>query len=75
MSEQMYVKFWGVRGSYPTPVMQNMGYGGNTSCVEVRAGGETIILDAGSGIIGLFFVSTKKSQSSQGHVASSRLAS
>ena len=53
MSEQMIVKFWGVRGSHPTPFAQNMGYGGNTSCVEVRAGGETIILDAGSGIIGL----------------------
>ncbi len=53
MSKQMMIKFWGVRGSHPTPFMQNMGYGGNTSCVEVTAGGQTIILDAGSGIIGL----------------------
>ena len=53
MSKQMTIKFWGVRGSHPTPFMQNMGYGGNTSCVEVRAGGQTIILDAGSGIIQL----------------------
>lgn len=53
MSKQMTIKFWGVRGSHPTPFMQNMGYGGNTSCVEVRAGGQTIILDAGSGMIEL----------------------
>ena len=47
------VKFWGVRGSYPTPGPQTMHYGGNTACVEVRAGGHTIILDAGTGIIPL----------------------
>ena len=45
------VKFWGVRGSHPTPVARNMGYGGNTTCVEVRLpDGEVIILDAGTGI-------------------------
>lgn len=46
-------RFWGVRGSYPTPGPQTVRYGGNTSCVEVEAGTQTIILDAGSGIIGL----------------------
>jgi len=44
------VKFWGVRGSIPTPGPGTVQYGGNTSCVEVRADGEIIILDAGSGI-------------------------
>src|SRR5436190_3074798 len=44
------VKFWGVRGSIPTPGPATVEYGGNTSCVEVRADGEIIILDAGSGI-------------------------
>lgn len=44
------VKFWGVRGSIPTPGPSTLFYGGNTSCVEVRADGEIIILDAGSGI-------------------------
>jgi phosphoribosyl 1,2-cyclic phosphodiesterase/CheY-like chemotaxis protein len=44
------VKFWGVRGSIPTPGPQTVYYGGNTSCIEVRADGELIILDAGSGI-------------------------
>ena len=44
------VKFWGVRGSIPVPGSSTVGYGGNTSCVEVRADGELIILDAGSGM-------------------------
>lgn len=44
------VKFWGVRGSIPTPGASTLGYGGNTSCIELRANGQIIILDAGSGI-------------------------
>jgi ribonuclease BN (tRNA processing enzyme) len=47
------VRFWGVRGSYPTPGRHTVRYGGNTSCVEVEVGTQTIILDAGSGIIRL----------------------
>jgi len=46
-------RFWGVRGSYPTPGPQTVRYGGNTACVEIEAGNQTIILDAGSGIIRL----------------------
>ena len=38
------------RGSIPTPGAETSGVGGNTSCVEVRAGNQVIILDAGSGI-------------------------
>jgi CheY-like chemotaxis protein len=41
------LKFWGVRGSDPTPGPGTVRACGNTSCVEVRAGGEIIILDAG----------------------------
>ncbi|MEZ0256958.1 MAG: response regulator [Chthoniobacter sp.] len=44
------VKFWGVRGSIPTPGQTTVFFGGNTSCVEIRADGEIIVLDAGSGI-------------------------
>jgi phosphoribosyl 1,2-cyclic phosphodiesterase/CheY-like chemotaxis protein len=44
------LRFWGVRGSIPVPGSSTVGYGGNTSCVEVRADGEIIILDAGSGM-------------------------
>ncbi len=47
------VRFWGVRGSYPTPGPQTIRYGGNTACVEVQVGGHILILDAGSGIIRL----------------------
>ena len=52
MAAQMplQAKFWGVRGSIACPAPQYMIYGGNTSCVEVRAGGQLIILDAGTGI-------------------------
>ena len=44
------IKFWGVRGSIPTPGPDTVVVGGNTSCVEVRVGKEIIILDAGTGI-------------------------
>ena len=53
MSNELKVKFWGVRGSYPTPGAGTVKYGGNTACVEIRAGERTIILDAGTGIIPL----------------------
>ncbi|MEA3208864.1 MAG: hypothetical protein QOE70_1921 [Chthoniobacter sp.] len=44
------IRFWGVRGSIPTPGSETSAIGGNTSCVEVRVGDRVIILDAGSGI-------------------------
>src|SRR6185437_6981714 len=45
----MRVKFWGVRGSTPTPQAENLRYGGNTSCVEVRINGQMYIFDCGTG--------------------------
>ena len=46
-----YVKFWGVRGSIPTPGPQTNRYGGNTPCLELNYDGDNFfILDAGSGI-------------------------
>ncbi len=53
MNENLIVKFWGVRGSYPTPGQGTVAFGGNTACVEIRAGAHTVILDAGTGIIPL----------------------
>lgn len=47
------VKFRGVRGSYPITKKEFLKYGGNTTCVEIEAGGNLIILDAGTGIIEL----------------------
>lgn len=82
----MQVKFWGVRGSIPTPISSQLledklvelltssqdrdvstaeaaraylhslpiyrqnTIGGNTACVEIKADGERLIIDAGSGI-------------------------
>lgn len=45
----MRIKFWGVRGSTPTPQAENLRYGGNTSCVEVRVGEQLLIFDCGTG--------------------------
>lgn len=44
------VKFWGVRGSIPTPGHATLRYGGNTSCIEVHCGPYNLIFDAGTGL-------------------------
>jgi phosphoribosyl 1,2-cyclic phosphodiesterase len=45
------VRYWGARGSIPTPAPEMTGYGGNTACVEVTlSDGTEVILDAGTGI-------------------------
>lgn len=59
------VKFRGVRGSFPVADKNFLKFGGNTSCVEVNAGGRLIILDAGTGIVSLGNEMTQK------HIASS----
>jgi phosphoribosyl 1,2-cyclic phosphodiesterase len=46
----MRIKFWGVRGSTPTPQSDNLRYGGNTSCVEVLAGENRYVFDCGTGL-------------------------
>ena len=46
----MSLRFWGVRGSIPSPSPETTRYGGNTSCIEVRAGDQIVILDCGSGM-------------------------
>jgi CheY-like chemotaxis protein len=43
------IRFWGTRGSIPKPGPSTVRYGGNTSCVEVRAEGTLIVLDCGTG--------------------------
>jgi phosphoribosyl 1,2-cyclic phosphodiesterase/CheY-like chemotaxis protein len=48
--EGTLLRFWGVRGSIPSPGQATVFFGGNTSCVELRTGGRIVILDAGSGI-------------------------
>jgi phosphoribosyl 1,2-cyclic phosphodiesterase len=48
-----YLRFWGVRGSYAAPHQSHLGVGGNTSCVEIRAGEHLLVCDGGTGIIPL----------------------
>jgi phosphoribosyl 1,2-cyclic phosphodiesterase len=46
----MRITFWGVRGSIPSPGPDTVGVGGNTSCVEVRAGKAVLVFDGGTGL-------------------------
>ena len=52
-ASQFAVKFWGVRGSVPTPTAANQRYGGNTICVEALIGDQHIIFDGGTGLVSL----------------------
>jgi phosphoribosyl 1,2-cyclic phosphodiesterase len=45
-----FVRFWGTRGSIPTPGHKTRKYGGNTSCVEVRMDDTLFICDGGTGL-------------------------
>jgi phosphoribosyl 1,2-cyclic phosphodiesterase len=48
---RLQLRFWGVRGSTPTPQIENLVHGGNTSCLEVRGpNNEIIIFDGGTGL-------------------------
>ncbi len=47
---RLRLKFWGVRGSTPTPTPANLLYGGNTSCLEIRSNDEFIVIDGGTGL-------------------------
>lgn len=50
----MKIKFWGVRGSIPSPGPSTQRYGGNTTCIEVRTDDNGLfILDGGTGIFPL----------------------
>lgn len=47
----MYIRCWGSRGSIPVSGKEYLKYGGDTTCIEIRAeSGEIIIVDAGTGI-------------------------
>src|SRR2546423_5368159 len=61
-SARVYVRFWGTRGSIAAPGDRTARYGGNTSCVEVRAAdGTIIVLDCGTGAraLGLHLANTQ----------------
>jgi phosphoribosyl 1,2-cyclic phosphodiesterase len=49
----LQLRFWGTRGSIPTPIAANLGHGGNTSCIQILDPSDpttTYIFDAGTGI-------------------------
>jgi len=50
VAEGLKVRFWGVRGSISCSGAEYARYGGNSSCLEVTAGGRRLIFDAGTGI-------------------------
>ena len=66
-------KFWGVRGSIASPGPDTQKYGGNTSCVEICAGGECLILDGGTGLRRLGQQLTSKYKSVNAHIFLSHL--
>jgi DNA-binding response OmpR family regulator len=41
---------WGTRGSTPVPGARFLRHGGNTSCLSIECGSDTVIFDAGTGI-------------------------
>lgn len=49
-SHPFAIRFWGVRGSIPTPGHDTIRYGGNTACVELQVGGKRLIFDGGTGL-------------------------
>lgn len=49
-ASNFFVRFWGVRGSIATPGAATVGYGGNTSCLEIRCGDRLLIFDGGTGM-------------------------
>ncbi len=48
--KQLSTTFWGTRGSISTPGQSTQKYGGNTTCISVQYGDDSIVLDAGTGI-------------------------
>ena len=66
--DQASIKFWGVRGSVPTPTLANQRYGGNTICVEVLMGEQRIIFDGGTGLVGLGHALSQEKSPTRAHM-------
>jgi phosphoribosyl 1,2-cyclic phosphodiesterase len=49
-TSKLSVRFWGVRGSLPSPGPDTALIGGNTSCVEICSPTTRLVLDAGTGL-------------------------
>ncbi len=44
------LRFWGVRGSIACSGPETQGYGGNTSCIEIRCADRLLVFDGGTGL-------------------------
>lgn len=65
----MRVRFWGTRGSVPTPGPSTVRFGGNTACVELRTeAGTFFIFDSGTGIRELGLHLARQGGAVAGHV-------
>lgn len=66
----LFVKFWGTRGSIPTPGPRTQRYGGNTACVEVRTDETLFICDGGTGLreLGLDLIRRYDGRPIVGHI-------
>ncbi len=62
------IKFWGVRGSVPTPGAATAFYGGNTSCIEILTDQQRFIFDGGTGIRVLGETLYQASNPVKGHI-------
>ena len=49
-TDDIYVRFWGVRGTLACGGNEVAKYGGNTSCIEIKCGPHVLIFDAGTGL-------------------------
>ncbi|WP_153769732.1 MBL fold metallo-hydrolase [Labrenzia sp. CE80] len=49
MATEFSLRCWGARGSTPTPGASTLRYGGETICLEIRAGDALLLVDCGSG--------------------------
>ncbi len=64
----MRVRFWGTRGSLPSPGPATVQFGGNTSCVEVRTDQTLVVLDCGTGARNLGQALVRDGAPVEGHI-------
>jgi len=66
----IHVKYYGVRGSTPTPGMEFDRFGGNTTCVYIKIDGHNFIIDSGTGIrnLGLDLLRTFPKEGGHAHL-------
>lgn len=66
----IHLKYYGVRGSTPTPGKEFDKFGGNSTCVYLKINDENIIIDTGSGIrnLGLDLVRTFPKEGGHAHI-------